>query len=364
LGYERGLSAIYLEDTDRVAQIEYISHTGLIRRVSGMNPFEAPAYALAKTYERLDIDMVFYTRQSYTPYAVARGQGTAQFVETESWSKLFPSTWRTTFPVKSVEDVLGYEPIAEVGERSFDEIVDFFREEHSLTQRRFKTQLIPGGHYCTIFMWFVMTFGLEWTLRAAGHDPKRFEKLLNKFGEASMRDFRAWAQCDIKAFISHDDICMTEGPLFSPNWLRKHIFPWYKKLWKVLKDKGIRIIFCSDGDITPIVDDIADAGADGFILEPWCDLDYIAKKYGNSKVIMGNVDLKILTFKGREEAIREAKRCLSTAGHHPGYFINVTGSIPDNVPLENLEAYFKACRKYGRRPLTELWTCSTLRKES
>jgi len=171
-----------------------------------------------------------------------------------------------------------------------------------------------------------------------------------------MRDFRAWAQCDIKAFISHDDICMTEGPLFSPIWLRKHIFPWYKRLWKILKDRGIGVIFCSDGNITPIVDDIADAGADGFILEPWCDLDYIAKKYGDSRVIMGNVDLKILTFKGGEGVIGEVKRCLSTAGHHPGYFINVTGSIPDNVPLENLEAYFRACRKYGRRHLTELWT--------
>lgn len=65
---------------------------------------------------------------------------------------------------------------------------------------------------------------------------------------------------------------------------------------------------------------------------------------------MGNVDLKALTFGGRDDVVGEVSRCFRTAAHCPGYFINVTGSIPDNVPLENLETYFSACRKYGMRP--------------
>ncbi|HIE18778.1 TPA: hypothetical protein EYP75_03530, partial [Candidatus Bathyarchaeota archaeon] len=189
------------------------------------------------------------------------------------------------------------------------------------------------------------------TLRAAYRDPKRFERLLNKFAEISLRDLRAWAQCDIKAFISHDDICMTEGPMLSPAWLRRYVFPWYKRLWNELRSKGIKVLFCSDGNITKIVDDVAKAGADGFIMEPSCDLKLIAEKYGNEKILMGNVDLKALTFGDEEDVHDEVMRCLNTAGHFPGYFINVTGSIPDNVPLRNLEYYFKIFNKYGRRPL-------------
>ena len=354
--YDRGLSAIYLEESDRVPQIEYMMHTGLISKLYGGDPFRSPDDALAKAYEKLDIDMIFWTLQSYNPYDRAKEKGEAFSVRKDSWSDLFPSTWRATFSVDSVEDVLNYEPEDEVdlSDDRFDDVVDYFSAEHKKTQDLFKTQLVPGGYYCTTFMWPVMTFGLEWTLKAAGRDPKRFERLLNKFAEISLRDFRAWAQCDIKAFISHDDICMTEGPMVSPRWLRRYVFPWYKRLWHELKSKGIRVLFCSDGNITPIVDDLAEAGADGFIMEPSCDLELITEKYGDDKILIGNVDLKVLTF-GDEEAIRkEVFRCLRTSGHCPGYFINVTGSIPDNVPLRNLESYFETCKKYGRKPLKAL----------
>ena len=354
--YERGLSAIYLEESDRVGQIEYISHTGLISNLCGGDPFKSPDEALAKTYEKLDTDMIFWTLQSYDSYERAEQKGETFSVRADSWSDLFPTRWRVTFPVNSVEDVLNYDPEEEMelNDRHFDDIVEYFNNEHKKTQDLFRTQLVPGGYYCTTFMWPVMTFGLEWTLKAMYYDPKRFERLLDKFARISLRDFRAWAQCDIKTFISHDDICMTEGPMISPKWLREHIFPWYKKLWGELRSKGVKVLFCSDGNITTIVDDLAEAGADGFIMEPSCDLELITEKYGDDKVLIGNVDLKVLTF-GDEEAIsKEVTRCLRTSGHCPGYFINVTGSIPDNVPLRNLEFYFKTFRKCSQRPLIRL----------
>ena len=354
--YDRGLSAIYLEESSRVAQIEYISHTGLISKLCGGDPFRSPDEALAKTYEKLDTDMIFWTKQSYDAYDRAEQKGETFSVRSDSWSDLFPTRWRVTFPVSSVEDVLNYDPEEEMelNDRDLGGLVEYFNNEHKRTQDLFRTQLVPGGHYCTTFMWPVMTFGLEWTLKAMYYDPKRFERLLGRFAQISLRDFKAWAQCDIKAFISHDDICMTEGPMISPGWLRQHVFPWYKKLWQELKSKGVKVLFCSDGNITPIVDDLAEAGADGFIMEPSCDLELITEKYGDDKVLMGNVDLKVLTFGDEEEISREVMRCLRTSGHCPGYFINVTGSIPDNVPLRNLKSYFETFRKYGRRPLIRL----------
>jgi len=346
--YERGLSAIYLEDTKRVAQIEYIMHTGLIGKCAGFDPFRDPEKALARTYEVLDTDFIFYTQHSVDIHGVDGSSSESDFVTKENWSKLYPSTWRIRHDVSSEEDVLNFEP--SLGEKSSEQVTGAFQEAHSKYQKLYSNQVVPGGYYCTTFMWCVMHFGLEWTMRAAARDPRRFEKLLNGFAEISMRDFKAWSMCDIKAFISHDDICMTEGPIMNPEWLRRYVFPWYVKLWQVLRCKGIRVIFCSDGNIDKIIDDIAGAGADGFILEPSCDLEGAVSKYGDEKVIMGNVDLRALTFGGRDDVLREVSRCIRAAGHCPGYFINVTGSIPDNVPLENLETYFNAFRKVGLRP--------------
>jgi hypothetical protein len=349
---DRALSAVYLEESDRVAQIEYLMHTGLISKLHGGDPFRDPQRALADAYEKLDVDMIFWTLQSWHPWDEAKRRGEV-FDERRDWSELFPTTWRPTVPISSVDEVLNYDPAEHVDLSSdrFDEVVAYFEREHEKTQSIFKSQLVPGGYYCTCFMWPVLTFGLEWTLKAAYRDPGGFERLLNRFAEISLRDFEAWSRCGIEVFISHDDICMTEGPMLSPSWLRRYVFPWYKRLWGILRSRGIKVLFCSDGNITRIVDDIAEAGADGFIMEPSCDLKLIAEKYGDEKILMGNVDLKVLTF-GDERAVRdEVMRCLQTAGHFPGYFINVTGSIPDNVPLRNLEYYFRVFNRYGRRPL-------------
>ncbi|MFB0517244.1 MAG: uroporphyrinogen decarboxylase family protein, partial [Candidatus Neomarinimicrobiota bacterium] len=165
-------------------------------------------------------------------------------------------------------------------------------------------------------------------------------------------EVEAWSQVDIEVFISHDDLAMTKGPIFRPDWFREHIFPHYPQIWKPLKDKGIKVIFCSDGNYGPLIDDIAAAGADGFIIEPSVDLQTVVGKYGGRKAIIGNVDTKVLTFEGEKEIEAEVRRCVSTAGHHPGFFINAVGGIPHNIPLKNVEAYFAACRKYRSRKVT------------
>ncbi|MEM2674004.1 MAG: uroporphyrinogen decarboxylase family protein, partial [Candidatus Bathyarchaeia archaeon] len=181
-------------------------------------------------------------------------------------------------------------------------------------------------------------------------NPKRFERLLERFGRLSLLEAKAWSKTNIKAFISHDDICSTRGPFFPVNWMRRYLFPWYNRIWRELKSKGIIVLFCTDGDITLIVDDIAEAGADGFIIEECSNLNSIAEKHGNDKVIIGGIDIGKLTYGTTNDVINEVKRCLKTAGSCPGYFINVSGSIPDNVPIMNLETYFKAVKKYGLKP--------------
>ena len=64
MGYERALSTLYLEESDRVAHIEFLQHTDFIAKISGLNPFEKPKEAQALALSKLDLDMIFFT---YTP---------------------------------------------------------------------------------------------------------------------------------------------------------------------------------------------------------------------------------------------------------------------------------------------------------
>lgn len=351
MGRDRAISALYLEDSERVAQIEYLQHTEFIAKVSGLDPFENPEGARGRAYKKLDLDMVFFTYSPLDPWASLKEGKNLFNARSDSWSKAYPTTWRRRFDIKSVEDVYSFDPFEAWEVPNVDELARCLKEEYNRVQSICSRQLVPGGTYHTCLMWLVKMFSLEWTIKAAYYDPKRFEKVLDKFGRVSLLEAEAWAQTDIKAFISHDDICSTQGPFFPPSWMRRYLFPWYERIWHKLKSRGIIVLFCTDGNMTPIVDDIAEAGADGFIIEECCDLGYMAEKYGNDKVIVGGVDIGILTYGTRDEVVNEVRRCLKAAGAYPGYFINVSGSIPDNVPLENLETYFTAVKKYGRRPI-------------
>ena len=101
------------------------------------------------------------------------------------------------------------------------------------------------------------------------------------------------------------------------------------------------MLFCSDGDFSPFLDDIAAAGADAFIFEPVVALERVVSRYGRTHVIVGStVDCRTLTF-GTPAAIRaEIDATLLLARRCPGFIFAVGNHIPANVPIENARFYF------------------------
>jgi len=252
-------------------------------------------------------------------------------------------------PFESPEEVLSFDPAVEYGIPDIAERADYFEQAYQAGQAACPEQIIPGGYYKTIFSACIQAFGWDMFLSAAPLDYERFDRVLEGFFRISMANFQAWARTTAPVFICHDDIVWTQGAVFHPNWYRKYVFPRYKKLWGVLKEAGKKILFCSDGDFTEFVDDIAEAGADGFIFEPLTDLEVVVRKYGRSKVIIGNVDTRALTF-GDKEAVRaEVERCMNLGKPCPGFFIAVGNHIPHNVPIDNALYYFDLVEKLGRR---------------
>ncbi len=112
---------------------------------------------------------------------------------------------------------------------------------------------------------------------------------------------------------------------------------------------GKKVLFCSDGDFTEFVDDLAEAGADGFIFEPLTDLGYVVKHYGQTHVIIGNADCRVLTFGTPREVRHEVRRVMDKGRNCPGYFFAVGNHIPANCPLENVVACLDAYREFRKR---------------
>ena len=159
----------------------------------------------------------------------------------------------------------------------------------------------------------------------------------------------ALAAADVPVVMVHDDIVWTSGAFIQPDWYRRYVFPNYRKYFAPLRDSGKKIMYTSDGNYTAFIDDIAEAGADGFVMEPCTDMACIAERYGQTHVFVGNVDTRVLLSGSKAEIRAEVARCMDIGKGCPGFFVAVGNHIPANTPVESAMYYRDVVEELGRR---------------
>jgi uroporphyrinogen-III decarboxylase len=346
MSYTRGEQAINLQMPDRIPHTEYIFHRQFTLKVTGLDPESADAgereraaIALARA---LDYDFVWSV--FWLPYEGPRTEmGHGQYTETGG------DVVEAVTPFTSPEQVLAFEPLEDIRAPSAAELTPRVRDGYARTCADYPEAVVPGGFYRGVFTWAIVTFGWEPFLLAAAMDEERFDHILEGFTQITQRVVEAHIEARVPVFLWHDDLVWSSGPPFRPGWYRKYIFPRYRRLWAPLREAGIKILFNCDGDFTVFIEDLAQAGADGFIIEPYTSLERIVESYGQSHVIMGNIDTRILTFGTHDQIRQEVRRCAELGRGCPGYFFAVGNHIPYNVPIPAIECYLEAIREMGRR---------------
>lgn len=346
MSYDVGIRTLRREPSDRLAHTEYCSNYALVRAVTGRDP-RTDREAWRAFYEAWDIDFLWTTNDGPVPWE-RRGRvtdmGHAEFLEGG-----IDRRDTISCPFRDAEEVLAFDAVEEYGLPNFEELTKYDEQVYTGGQRSHAGQVFPGGYYKTIVSGMIQTFGWDRLLEAAA-DQRGFARVIEGFYQLSLHHYRAWARTSIEVFICHDDMVWTQGPFMHPDFYRAEIFPRYRKLWQVLREAGKLVLYCSDGTWTEFVDDIAAAGADGFIFEPTTSLDEVVGRYGKTHAVVGSqVDCRTLTF-GTQEAIRaEIDATLALAKGCQGFMFAVGNHIPSNVPVENALFYFEYLRERWKR---------------
>lgn len=337
MSYERGIAAIRLAGPAEIPHTQYITHPqwlAALRQRAGK-----PA---AEIDELLDFDFLWHTD---LPTGLPG-----------RWTDMGHGVWQPDgsdyrlprpSPFRSLDEIFQLDPSAEYGPVDHARQVETYQLAHE--QARKRDCVVPGGLYMSLVSFAIAAFGWENLLAAAGTDGERFGNVLNRWADFLMGYVQAWAETDIEVFLTHDDMVWTAGGIFSPEFYRSFVFPNYRRYWNCIRDAGKKVLFCSDGNYTEYVDDIAAAGAEGFIFEPTTDLEYVAANYGRTHVIVGNADCRILTFGSEGDVLAEVRRCLDVGRRCAGFFFAVGNHIPPNVPIENADACMAAYRQMRRR---------------
>jgi len=143
------------------------------------------------------------------------------------------------------------------------------------------------------------------------------------------------------------DIASNLGPIFSPDFLNTEFFPRLSKLIEAWHDHGIKVIYHSEGDLKPIMDNLVKCEIDG--INP-CEkrnmsIEYVRSHYPKL-IIWGGIDSFELLPRGTPEDVkREVKEAINVC-KDGGFILGADGQIHPACKAQNVVTMFKAAREY------------------
>jgi uroporphyrinogen decarboxylase len=245
-------------------------------------------------------------------------------------------------PIKTEADLDGFVP-PEVSE------ADMLLLNYGGSKVKGKRGIVMALRCSFRVSWSLMG-GLDKLLVAYRRNPPLVHRLMRMTTDYIIQVIDMAATMGTEVFGMDGDLAYDSGSFMSPVQFREFVKPYYIEIVNAARRHNIPIFKHSDGDLTPILPDIIDAGFEGIHpIQPQCmDLAEIKREFGDRVCILGNVDCMYVLTRGTEaEVVADVKRALSQGSAGGGYIITSSNTIHPDVKPENYIAMVKAIRKYG-----------------
>ncbi|NLG28324.1 MAG: hypothetical protein GX557_10460 [Chloroflexi bacterium] len=131
----------------------------------------------------------------------------------------------------------------------------------------------------------------------------------------------------------YDDMGANTGPMFSPRTFERVLYPCYRWMCAQYRAAGVQhVLLHCDGNITPILDMLIDAGIQGFHpVEPKAGMDVVAlrKRYGRQLALLGGLDNAHILPRGSDAEVEAHVRRVLEVGQDGGLVIGAHSIGPD-----------------------------------
>lgn len=203
--------------------------------------------------------------------------------------------------------------------------------------------------------------GMENALIMTALDQELFDVFLGKLSEVLDGFYDAFLSV-VGPYVSvvemAEDLGTNNGPMFNPEIYRKYMKPKHKKTIELIKRKAphAKVMLHCDGAIRKFIPDLIDVGVD--ILNPieghlrGMDPVELKRDFGNDLVFQGGVDVKnVLNTGSVDDVRREVLLRIEQMGEGGGYILAPAHNFGNDIPLENMLAFFEAGHELGFYPL-------------
>jgi len=197
-------------------------------------------------------------------------------------------------------------------------------DKYMLTKHGDGTFSIPDGNHMYDFAYRI------------ADDPDGLKRDAENWANGAIESNKKAVDAGFDSFILCSDYCYNSGPFLSPDMFRIYVTPYLKKIIKGIRDAGAYAIKHTDGDIMPILDQLAECEPHGIhSLDPMArvDIKEVKRQIGERICLCGNVNCALMQTGTDEEVIESAEYAIKH-GKPGGGYIFTTSNVPfHGLPL-------------------------------
>jgi len=183
-------------------------------------------------------------------------------------------------------------------------------------------------------------------------NPAWAECLLERIFQQNLVRARAAAVAGADLITTGDDVASQTALIFSKDVWGRFMHSRWSKVWAEIKRirPQAKIWYHSDGNIMEILDDLVEAGLDILNpVQPEClPVDEIYRRHGHRLTLDGIIGTQTtMPFGSPDDVRRRVREVIERYGREGGLIVSPTHVLEPEVPLENVDALFAACREFG-----------------
>jgi hypothetical protein len=204
--------------------------------------------------------------------------------------------------------------------------------------------------WCTLegFFWFPRTLmGFSKLMLGFVDQPELLHRINQDLLDFNLRLLDRMLPVCVPTFITiAEDMSYNHGPMISKRTFDQFIAPYYRQLIPRLKERNIRVLVDTDGDVTMMVPWLLEAGVEGVLpLERQAGVDGSRLREQFPRfLLVGHFDK--MTMNQGEPAMRAEFERLRPLMRTGGFIPSVDHQTPPGVSLDQYRAYLRLLREY------------------
>ena len=175
--------------------------------------------------------------------------------------------------------------------------------------------------------------------------PEEIDNMARRNFERGLEQGQALRNAGVEAVYMAADMADNHGPFFNPEQMDRFILSYIRKMAEKLKEMGMYVMLHTDGDLAPILSDLANTGIYALqAIDPVAGMDIkkVKAEVGDRICLCGNVDTGLLVTGPAAEIYESTRDILQECKEGGGLVLGASNATVLETPMQNCHEMIRA----------------------